>query len=93
MIISYDQAKRQVTLRMRGLDFEDAAIVFSGPHFTDLDDRIDYGEDRWITIGQLYEQVVVLVWTERDDSRRIISMRKAESDEEREFYEQLAGPG
>ena len=93
MIISYHEEKRLITLHERGLDFEDAAIVFAGPHFTALDDRHDYGEDRWITIGQLYERVVILVWTERGDSRRIISMRRAEIDEEREFYEQLGGSG
>jgi uncharacterized protein len=93
MRISYHEPKRLETLRHRGLDFEEAPIVFAGPHLTALDDRFEYGEDRWITIGQLYENVVVLVWTERDDSCRIISMRKAEIDEEREYYQQLGGPG
>jgi uncharacterized DUF497 family protein len=92
MRITYHEVKRRKTLDRRGLDFADAAIIFDGPHFTAFDDR-HYGEDRWITIGRLREKVVVVVWTERDDSRRIISMRKAEIDEEREFYEQLGGSG
>jgi uncharacterized DUF497 family protein len=91
MMLTYDKAKWQKTLVERGLDFRDAGIVFNGPHFTGFDDRFAYGEERWITIGQLYERVVVLVWTERADTRRIISMRRAESDEEREFYERLGG--
>ena len=31
MKLTWDEAKRQVTLAHRGLDFADAALVFSGP--------------------------------------------------------------
>lgn len=93
MRITYDPDKRRKTLEERGLDFEDASKVFSGRAFYDLDDREDYGEDRWITTGVIYDLVVVLVWTEREDSRRIISMRRAEDYEQGEYYEQLDRPG
>jgi len=53
-----------------------------------LDDREDYGEDRWIGIGMLRGRVVVVVFTERsEDTIRIISLRKALS-YERKRYEQ-----
>ena len=53
-----------------------------------LDDRKDYGEDRWIGIGLLRSRFVVVVYTERDeDTIRIISLRKALS-HERARYEQ-----
>ena len=54
---------------------------------TALDDRKDYGKDRWIGIGLLKSQVVVVVYTEQKDTIRIISLRKALSDE-RKRYEQ-----
>jgi uncharacterized DUF497 family protein len=79
--ISYDTAKRDLTLAERGLDFEDAPKVFAEPHLSLEDDRKDYGEVRLITFGWLDGRMVVLVWTPRDDSRRIISMRKANDDE------------
>lgn len=57
MKITYDPAKRQKTLEERGLDFEDAPLVFAGKHFTREDDRKDYGEVRFITAGLLQERM------------------------------------
>ena len=59
--------------------------VFAGATLTVEDDREDYGEDRFITIGFLDAMVVVLVWTTRDGAHRIISMRKA-NERERTLY-------
>lgn len=89
MRISYDVEKRRVTPEMRGLDFEDAGQVFAGLHFTQVDDRKDYGEIGEITVGVLKADVVVVVWTERNGSRRIISMRKADRDEREDYYRGL----
>lgn len=86
MELSFDPAKRLKTLQERGLDFADAAKVFTGRTLTALDDRLDYGEDRYITYGYLNERSVILVWTPRDGARRIISMRYA-NDRERAHYE------
>lgn len=55
--------------------------------------RTDYGEDREITVGLLGDTVIVIVWTDRRDSRRIISMRKADRDEREEYFKQLDRPG
>ena len=45
--VTFDPDKRERTLVERNLDFADAGIVFEGRHFTLLDDRRDYGEDRF----------------------------------------------
>ena len=52
--------------------------VFAGATLTVEDDRQDYGEDRFITIGFLDATMVVLVWTPRGGAHRIISVRKAQ---------------
>ena len=62
-----------------------AEEVFAGATLTVEDDRQDYGEVRYITIGFLDEAMVVLVWTRRDDAHRIISMRRA-NERERRLY-------
>ena len=49
------------------------------------DDRQDYGETRFITIGFLDRRMVVVVWTQRGRARRIISLRKA-NDREQALY-------
>ena len=82
MSIEYDPAKRQATLDARGLDMARADEVFAGATLTAEDDRKDYGEDRFITIGFLDGRMVVLVWTFRNGTPRIISMRKANEREQ-----------
>jgi len=82
MRVEFDQAKREGTLAERGLDFADAISVFNGRAITFEDARRDYGESRFITIGELGERMVVIVWTPRGDSRRIISMRRANEREQ-----------
>jgi len=62
-----------------------AAEVLAGEAVTELDDRSDYGEDRWITVGRLEGRLVVLVWTKRGTNYRIISMRKANDREQKIF--------
>ena len=85
MNLEFDQDKRDKTLLERGLDFARAAEVFEGVYFTGRDERFEYEEERFITIGQLDSSLVVLVWTPRGKVRRIISMRKA-NDREKTFY-------
>ena len=90
MKVTYDPAKRQKTIEERGLDFEDAPLVFAGKHFTREDDRKDYGEERLITAGLLRERMVVMVWTPREaDARHIISMRKANEREQIQYAQHL----
>jgi uncharacterized DUF497 family protein len=85
MAITYDPAKREWTLRERGLDFERAAEVFAGPTFDREDNRHDYGEVRVITIGFLLARMIVLVWTPRGNDRHVISMRKANEREKAQY--------
>ncbi len=75
MRITCDPAKRQRTLQERGLDMRRAKEIFAGYHFTRADDRFDYGERRFTTVGWLDSRLVVFVWTPRGTARRIVSMR------------------
>jgi uncharacterized DUF497 family protein len=75
--ISYDPAKRQKTLDERGLDFEDAPLVFDGLTLEIEDTRRDYGETRMICFGYLEGRLVVIGYTPRGSVRHIFSMRKA----------------
>ena len=90
MEISFDPAKREWTLRERGLDFLDAAKVFAGHTYEMEDLRYDYGEVRTITVGLLGGRMVIVVWTQRGMKRRIISMRKANG-REQDYYREFLG--
>lgn len=84
MEISFDPAKRQKTLDERGLDFADAFKVFQSDYVELVDDRHNYGEERYLAFGVLDGRPVCVVWTPRNGSRRIISMRHAHDEEVKE---------
>jgi uncharacterized protein len=88
MNFEWDEQKNELNIDKHGFDFADAYRAFDRSMVVDIDDRIDYGEDRWIGIGMLDERIVVVVFTEPDlETTRIISLRKALS-QERKRYEQ-----
>jgi uncharacterized DUF497 family protein len=89
MEITFDPAKRDKTLTERGLDFADATLVFEGPTLTFEDDRRDYGETRFITVGLLSGRMVIIAWTPANDGRRVISMRKANEREQARYRQRL----
>ena len=89
MRFTWHESKRQTTRQRRGLDFADAELVFAGPTFSFEDDRQDYGERRWVTLGVLQGKVVVVVHTESEDEIHVISMREADKDEQLLFFRNL----
>jgi len=82
MNITFDPIKRDKTLAERGLDFSDAAVVFSGVTVEVEDTRKDYGEKRIICFGLLAGRIVVVGYTPRGADRHIFSMRKANEREQ-----------
>jgi uncharacterized DUF497 family protein len=90
MRITCDPIKREWTLLERGLDMLRAKDAFAGSHFTRIDDRHDYGEPRFITVGWLDSRLVVFAWTPRGTARRIISMRHCHEREAKKLQPHLA---
>jgi uncharacterized DUF497 family protein len=91
MDIEFDPVKRAITLAERGLDLAEVWRVFAGPVLTFDDHRFDYGEDRKITIGYLYDRMVLFAWTKRGEKIRVISLRKTNDRERRIYGKRLAG--
>ena len=79
----WNEAKNRANFSKHGLSFEDANIVFSGPCVTFEDTRYDYDEKRFITLGPLAGRVVVIAHSSRGENTRVISMRKANSREQK----------
>lgn len=89
MRFEWDEEKNQLNIRKHGFSFANAWEIFEFPMVVNLDDREDYGEDRWIGIGILRDRVVTIVFTEPDaNTMRVISPRKALKHERRQ-YEQF----
>ncbi len=101
MRFEWDDQKRRTNVRKHGIDFAAAVEIFSGDTLMIEDDRFDYGERRFISLGLLRGQVIVVAHTEEiglleeagitEESSviRIISARKATNYERRIFYERI----
>jgi uncharacterized DUF497 family protein len=88
--IEFDEQKRIQTLLNRDLDFARAGEVFSSTIHILEDQRKSYGEKRFITLGFLDSRLIVVVWTVRGVKRRVISMRKANEREIKEYAQGMA---
>jgi uncharacterized protein len=88
MNFEWDDFKNEINIDKHGFDFTDVYRVFDSPMVVDIHNRRDYCEDRWIGTGMLDGRIVVVIFIEPDrKTTRIISLRKALSDERR-YYEQ-----
>lgn len=88
MRYEWDTAKAAANLRLHGVDFVDAIVSLEDPNrIEEADDRFDYDEERDIVIGMSRGGVLFVVLTNRDENtRRIISARKATKYEEDRYY-------
>lgn len=74
----WDAAKSDACLAGRGFDFAYALRAFADPvRLVTIDDRWDYGEERFRLLGIVDERVLCVVYTVRGAAVRIISARKA----------------
>ena len=89
MRFEWDEAKRESNLAKHSVDFADISPLFDGLTLTLLDDRFDYGEYRFITLGLLRGVTLVVAQTETDEVIRFISARKATHYEEESYFEHL----
>jgi len=91
----WHDAKAKANDRVHGVSFELAQTVFKDVFAIELvDDRTDYGEDRFITIGMAEGGVLLYVaYTEREDRIRIVSARRATQHEEEGYFRQNSASG
>ena len=85
----WDSDKNKKNFKKHGIYFEDAVRVFLDDNYLDDYDEIHSNdEDRFKIIGKI-RNVLVVIYTERNDRKRIISARLAEKFEEEAYYEQF----
>jgi uncharacterized DUF497 family protein len=74
----WDETKRRSNLKKHGIDFADVDLAFDDPGAViEEDTSEDYGEARFKIVAVLGDQLLAIVFTERDDIIRIISARPA----------------
>jgi len=79
----WDKNKNTNNIKKHGIAFPDAAKIFLRPRLEQRSDR--KGEKRFITIGEVNNRIIAVIYTKRGNKIRIISARKARKNEEKEF--------
>ena len=87
--LEWDEAKRQQTLKARGLDFMLARQILADPNLVcRIDDRRNYKETRYIAYGMVDRDVLCLCYTMRGNICRVISLRHTHEKERSKHYGQ-----
>jgi uncharacterized protein len=85
----WDPDKARANLRKHRVDFADAATVFEDPRALTRDDPHPR-EERFVTLGlDALGRLLVVSWTSRDDEFRIISARRANRAESRQYEKEV----
>ncbi|MGA2904489.1 MAG: BrnT family toxin [Candidatus Korobacteraceae bacterium] len=86
----WDKVKAEANLRLHGVSFDSARTTFKDVFAVERqDDREDYREPRFVTMGKAENGVIlVVVYTERENRIRIISARRATRFEEEDYFRQ-----
>jgi uncharacterized protein len=88
----WHDAKAEANFETHGVSFELAKTVFQDPFAVErVDDRKDYGEERFVIIGMAEGHVLLFVaYTEREERIRIISARRVTQHEQDDYFRQNA---
>ena len=90
MQFEWDEKKNKLNYEKHGIYFDEAKEIFSSFVLINKDTRFDYGEARFIAIGELSGVlVIVVIYTNRNENIRIISARKASNKEREKYYEYI----
>lgn len=90
MRFEWDENKRLINIRKHGIDFADVPSMFELDTVTVIDDRFEYGETRYQTLGLLRTRIIMVVHTESETVIRIISARKANKYEEETYFNEIS---
>lgn len=90
MFVEWDEAKRLKNIEEHGVDFMDAALIFENEIILEsMDNRNDYGEERIRALGGVGNDCFLVVYTWREDVRRIISAWKVNENGKKRYQKIL----
>ena len=82
----FDPDKDAANIAKHGLSLAEGEGVLNDPLGLTVEDDSSAGESRWITVGMSASgEILVVVWTQRDDGERLISVRRATAKERKEY--------
>ena len=87
LTFEWDETKAHENYRKHRVTFQFAARAFDDAHALDLvDDRMDYGEERWLRIALVEGRVLCVAYTRREEAVRIVSARTSTRRERRMYH-------
>ena len=87
----WDDDKAAENFAKHAISFEVACLAFEDPFAVEwLDNREEYGEDRFNILSMVDGRLLFVAYTLRDNRTRIISARGAEPYEQRKYHEENA---
>jgi uncharacterized DUF497 family protein len=92
MLFEWSEEKRLENLRKHGIDFVDAKEIWHGEVLEVPSAQQEHGEERHLAYGVLDGRIIAVVFTWRGEARRLISARRARSNE-RQDYQDIFGAG
>lgn len=87
----WDEKKRVQNLKKHGIDFDDARVIFDGPTIVMQSNRKT--ETRYAVLGFIEENEIAVICTFREDRCRIISARRARTNERKELHRRIKRNG
>ncbi|MGF1657804.1 MAG: BrnT family toxin [Rubrimonas sp.] len=87
MRFEWDARKAAANLEKHGVAFDEVARFEWRTAFTRPDDRAEYGEQRWVSVGLIGDRLHKVAYTWRAGVVRIISLHKANARDRRKFDE------
>lgn len=90
MHFEWDEAKRALNLHKHGLDFAEAVVVFDDNHLI-LPTHPGTDEARFKAIGRIGPDYVTVIYTQREDAIRVISLRTSRHGERRQHQAVFGG--
>ena len=91
MDFEWDESKRRLVIEQHGIDFRDAVRIFEGPFRETVSPGAE--EERWLAVGLLDGIEIAVVYTIRNGRRRIITARRARTNERRDYHAYVIGGG
>ena len=86
-LVEWDDKKAAINKQKHGIEFEDAALVFADENRIERrDEKHSQDEDRWQVIGMV-EDILFVVYTEREEATRLIMAREASPKERSEYLD------
>lgn len=86
----WDEAKNRTNIAKHGISFELARQIFDGIVWSRIDQRLNYGETRIISIGAVEQAAIIVVaHTNRNGTIRIISARPANRKQGKHHHDEI----